>query len=434
MRSPSSAKAYAALTLFVFQNSGVYLLMRYSKVAAAGASHNAAYNSAVAVLMQELTKLPLCMLLYAFECGGLLSAAQSIASDLRKQPTVWLKLSLPALLYTVQNNALYLGLTYLEATVAQVTYQCKIFSTALFSICLLGRRLTLRQWFALALLVVGVLFVQGVPEKLRDVDAGRALLSFARKDASGPREKSWAQQQQRRLWSLVTDFLHHSHEESGRFAIGIGAMLLACLCSSFASVYFEMMLKQSDTSLWLRNIQLGLFSTLVALATVGVQDDALIRSDGLLHGFGPLAWAAVIVNAFGGLLVAVTIKYADNILRGFAGGVALIVGTWGSHVLFGFIMTRDYVIGVACVIVAILMYGGSCEGLTTVRPSASDDEDTASRQALISVLDSSTDDSDAEDFPEGMEPRKGGGRRGGFGDGPPTVRFAPGLVTSSTVQ
>ena len=38
----------------------------------------------------------------------------------------------------------------------------------------------------------------------------------------------------------------------------------------------------------------------------------------------------------GGILVAVTIKYADNILRGFAQGLALIVGALGSWLLFSF--------------------------------------------------------------------------------------------------
>ena len=128
--------------------------------------------------------------------------------------------------------------------------------------------------------------------------------------------------------------------------VGVSAMLVACVCSSFAGVYFEMMLKSSQackpvrpcprpsptlrykplnpprllpspahtslhdnsllarslllapcsliapsslplrTALWLRNIQLGVWATSIALATVCAQHDPLVATHGRLHGFG----------------------------------------------------------------------------------------------------------------------------------------------------
>ena len=38
--------------------------------------------------------------------------------------------------------------------------------------------------------------------------------------------------------------------------IGLGAVLLACISSGFTGVYIEKILKQTETSMWIRNIQL----------------------------------------------------------------------------------------------------------------------------------------------------------------------------------
>lgn len=39
--------------------------------------------------------------------------------------------------------------------------------------------------------------------------------------------------------------------------VGLIAVLMACVSSGFAGVYFEKILKETSQSLWLRNIQLG---------------------------------------------------------------------------------------------------------------------------------------------------------------------------------
>ena len=39
-------------------------------------------------------------------------------------------------------------------------------------------------------------------------------------------------------------------------------MLLACFSSGFAGVYFEKVVKSAESSIWIRNIQLGIFGSL----------------------------------------------------------------------------------------------------------------------------------------------------------------------------
>mmetsp|Transcript_20052 Transcript_20052/g.67831 ORF Transcript_20052/g.67831 Transcript_20052/m.67831 type:complete len:231 (-) Transcript_20052:758-1450(-) len=63
----------------------------------------------------------------------------------------------PALIYLVQNNLLYLAAAHLDAAAYQVLYQLKLLTAALFSVLLLGRRLSPRRWGALLVLFVGAL-------------------------------------------------------------------------------------------------------------------------------------------------------------------------------------------------------------------------------------------------------------------------------------
>ena len=45
---------------------------------------------------------------------------------------------------------------------------------------------------------------------------------------------------------------------------GLFAVLAACVSSGFAGVYFEKILKTSNVTLWMRNLQLGALSVMVS--------------------------------------------------------------------------------------------------------------------------------------------------------------------------
>lgn len=48
---------------------------------------------------------------------------------------------------------------------------------------------------------------------------------------------------------------------AGSQFVGVTAVLVACCSSGFAGVYFEKILKESKQSVWVRNIQLGRYSS-----------------------------------------------------------------------------------------------------------------------------------------------------------------------------
>ena len=69
------------------------------------------------------------------------------------------KLAIPSGLYAIQNNLLFVALSYLNAATYQVTYQLKILTTALFAVLILGKKIEKHQWLSLFMLAIGVALV-----------------------------------------------------------------------------------------------------------------------------------------------------------------------------------------------------------------------------------------------------------------------------------
>ena len=91
------------------------------------------------------------------------------------------------------------------------------------------------------------------------------------------------------------------------------------------------LLVQGDkTSIWVRNVQLCLFSIPLQLLAVYQRDWDKVQANGWMHGFCPSTWAVVCMFAFGGLLVAVVIRFADNNLKNLAMALAILLSCLAS--------------------------------------------------------------------------------------------------------
>lgn len=88
-----------------------------------------------------------------------------------------------------------------------------------------------------------------------------------------------------------------------------------------------------------------------------VKDGDKIDEKGMLFGYTSVVWIVIFMQAFGGLLVAVVVKYADNILKGFATSFAIIISCVVSVYLFDFHISGQFLLGAALVISAVLLYG-----------------------------------------------------------------------------
>ena len=93
-----------------------------------------------------------------------------------------------------------------------------------------------------------------------------------------------------------------------------------------------------------------------ALATAYAKDGAEIAQRGFFQGYSPLVVGVIALEAGGGLVVAVVIKYADNILKSFATAVSIITSTLVTMFFFDFKVSRLFVLGGLLVFVAIRLY------------------------------------------------------------------------------
>ena len=167
-----------------------------------------------------------------------------------------------------------------------------------------------------------------------------------------------------------------SDSSAQNYSAGLVAVVISCLSSGFAGVYFEKILKGSAASVWMRNVQLGIFGTALGLLGMWWKDGAAIAEHGFLFGYTDMVWCVIFNQAFGGLLVAVVVKYADNILKGFATSFSIIVSTVMSVYLFGFHVDLLFTVGAGLVIGAVYMYS------LPKAPSASSSPSTSSASSV----------------------------------------------------
>lgn len=118
----------------------------------------------------------------------------------------------------------------------------------------------------------------------------------------------------------------------------------------------EKMFKDSKFSLWSRNVWLALYSILVSVIGILFKNPSLLLPSNFFHGYTFWSWLAVVLLAVGGLIIAMVLKYADNILKAFGNSVSILVSSLISVYLFHFVITKNFFLGCALVMGAIVLY------------------------------------------------------------------------------
>ena len=107
-----------SLVVLVVQNTALVLVMRYSRTVSVDGLK---YLPTTAVVLAELVKLVTCVVMvWQGTQWDLARAAALLYTELVQKSREMMKVSIPSILYTFQNNLLYLALTYLDAATFQV--------------------------------------------------------------------------------------------------------------------------------------------------------------------------------------------------------------------------------------------------------------------------------------------------------------------------
>jgi len=306
------------LSILALQNAVLMLTARWSRVIAETEPGPQCAKTTVIVCCECLKMAVAFALTIKEESGAVLFALRKVYCLTLEQFADFAKSLIPSALYVLQNNLLLVGADNLDGPVLSVLTQFKIFTTALFSILLLKRRLDARQWMALFVLGCGVSFVQ-----LSQMEINRG----------------------------ESDVVHRYQ------FLGSVAVLGSCCTSGVAGVYFEKVLKDSNVSVWVRNTHLAAFGIVAGMIAMLASEAESVVKNGFFSGYNAVVGAYIVVQAGGGLLVAVVIKYTDNILKSFASSAAIVITCVVSTVFFGFHANNMFLAGATAVVYSIFLYG-----------------------------------------------------------------------------
>lgn len=302
------------LLLLTLQNTALVLVTKFSY-----REGTMPYAVSTVIMFSEAVK-------FVFSCFMVVvcDGHAALKEALRDTATSALRLSLPSVLYVIQNNLLFEGVRTLSPTAYTACSQSKILTSAFFGVMLLKLRITRKQSVALCGLVIGMIMVQ-------NGDRANVRKEYIRSDSP--------------LYGVVVVFL-------------------ASCTSGFAGTYLEKMYKEAHVggikpSIWFRNAQLSCFSLPIAGFTAYWRDSKTIFSEGVFAGYNGTVITIIALQAIGGLVVAAVMRYASNLLKCFAVSLSICICAVATTCVFGdgqLAIGAQQVVGVMLVICSTFVF------------------------------------------------------------------------------
>lgn len=226
------------------------------------------------------------------------------------------KMAVLAGIYGAMNILSFVSLRNISAGMFTVFAQLKILTTATCSSVMLRRSYSMTKWRALISLMMGVLLF------------------------SEP------------IWNKADN---SKNPEGGNVILGTAAVLIEVTLSGFASIYFEKVIKTDPEQLgiWERNYQLAFGSIPIYIMFMLWEDGGIA---GYFGGWSVVAGILALLGAAGGMLVALSIKHGDSILKTLATTGAIVLSATLDHYILGGPLTNIMCIAGVIVVLSICNY------------------------------------------------------------------------------
>lgn len=301
----SAVVCVAYMGSFVLQG----LLTRASQIN--GAYH---YNTSTAVLTAELLKLLLSVAIYLSEFSVVEFAHEFIANV--RLMTLYF---VPALLYCVYNNLAFINLANYDPATYYLLLQFRVVVTGVLFQVLFNKRLSRKQWLSLLVLT-----------------SGCVIKEHGRSTAPS----------------------HVQHD--GGFFVYTGLIMIQVLCSCFAGVYNERLLKGEgqNVHLMVQNCYMYLCSVVANLLFMAVQGGVLealswasVRAIAV-----PSVLAVCVNNAMIGIITSLFLKRLNSVVKVYASAVELLATAYLSWLVFGIPVDRYTFVALFLIAAASIMY------------------------------------------------------------------------------
>nr|CAD2138158.1 unnamed protein product [Meloidogyne enterolobii] len=313
-----------AVTIFLW--TGYTLMVSYTRQMT---PKDELYSSSTVVFSSECAKF-LITLFYVYAGSETLQKGNELIKfEFFSKPYELVKMAVPSLAYALQNNLDFVALSNLDASVYQVFSQLKIPFTAIFMMLFLRRQFSLRRWFSIFQLCVGLALVE---------------LDISKFHKNSKEENNLDNKIERN--SLT----------------GLFCVFCACITSSFAGVYFEKMLKDgsSNTSFWIRNLQMYFCGVISALLGCFLKDYDQIFERGFLFGYNIKVVCIILFLSFGGIYISLIMKHLDNLYKSFASSLSIIMVVIFSLIIFdNYHVTFLFGFGALLVCLSVILYNST---------------------------------------------------------------------------
>jgi len=317
--------------LFPSSGSGVvfvsYMMMFVAQgmlvTASRHGSSSYSYNTVTVVLLTEMLKLVVSSIIYLKD-----SSFSSLLSSISIYRNVLLLYLVPAALYCLYNNLSFLSLSKFDPTTYFMFMQIRLLLTGLIYQILFRKPLSSKQWISLLILTVGCMV------HAAGSGSGQSMMN-------------------------ISDVSHVS-DNFVQFVLGCIFILIQVLCSVFAGVYNEYIIKGAgaDIHIMIQNVFMYLDSIICNVLLLSAKGDLFtaFTLSSLESINKPLVLLLIINNSVLGIVTSLFLKKLNSILKAFASALELVITAILSVPILGIPLTLNTVLALGLISVAVVMY------------------------------------------------------------------------------